>query len=201
MIILLLELPVADLWLRQHRILFTNASLALYNWEWRLLRNRFFALTEARVGQILVVGLDTFILEHSVVIVSTVGRVLSPAHNSRLCSSVGRVVDDISHNSFILGLQIIVVLTMARLCLNTLFRRLVWPVLIPALMLISYLWRYRIVFLVSSIDLGLLTGVSSLIGSKLVDRRPCISGLFGLVDLVLGGGCYLRLHLFIFSTS
>ena len=204
-IVLFLELPVANLGFRQHGFLFTYASLALYNWEWRLLRNRFFTLTEALVTRNLVVSLDAFILKHAIVIISTVGCVLSPAHDARLCSSVGRVVDDISHYSFILGLQIVIVFTMARLCLNTLFRRLVWPVLIiPALMLISYLWRYRIVFILPDFvwvaHLG-LTGRSSRTWSKLVCRCPGISGLFGLVDLVRGGGCRLRLHLFIFSTS
>ena len=195
-------MPVADLRIMQHSLLFTNSSLALDDWEWRLLRNRFFTLTEAGVGRNFIASLDAFILEHAVVIISTVSRVLSSAHDARFSSSVGRVVDDICHDSFILGLQIIVVLTMARLCFNTLFRRLVWPVLIiPALMLISRLWRYRIVFVVPGIDLSILSGVSPRVRSKLVSRRLRISGLFGLVDLIRGGGCCLRLHLFIFSTS
>ena len=53
-------------------------------------------------------GLDAIILEHTVLIISTVGRVLSPAHEARLSSSVGRVIDYISHNSLVLGMQIVV---------------------------------------------------------------------------------------------
>ena len=44
-IILLRELPVAHLRFCQHSSLFTYASLAIYNREWRLLWNRLFALT------------------------------------------------------------------------------------------------------------------------------------------------------------
>ena len=66
--------------------------------------------------------LDAIILEHAVLIVSTVSRVLSPAHKARLCPGVGRVVDDIGHNPLILGVKIVVFFAMARICLNTLFR-------------------------------------------------------------------------------